>query len=114
MAKEMKQPARVARDIERDAIDEALLPNTAIRSLAWHGIAVGKRSWMTDARPIPILSKIDGFAEAGTLTHKSENPFALKQFRDTHRPDGTFWQRQNHATECACSSKSRSQIEFRR
>lgn len=72
MTTKREQGTRSVRDIERDAIDEAHLTNTTIRNLAWHGINVEKRSWMTDARPTPILSKIDGYAEAGTLAQQSE------------------------------------------
>ena len=63
MAKEMEHPVR---DIEKNVLDEAHLNNTTIRSLAWHGIDVEKRGW-SDARPTPIISKIDGYAEAGIL-----------------------------------------------
>ncbi len=86
----MKQTTHSVRDIERNVIDEAHLTNTTIRSLAWRDITVEERSRMTDARPTPILLNIDGYAEAGTLIQHSETKFALKQIRNTHRPNGTF------------------------
>ena len=111
VTKEMKQANRSVRDLEKDAIDEAHLANTTIRSLTWRCIDVEKRSWMSDVRPAPILSKIDGYAEAGTLTQQPETRFLLNWIRDTHRLNGTFWQRQDHATERTCSSESRYQTK---
>ena len=52
-------------DIERNAADDAHLNNVTIQSLAWRGIHVRKNTWKTDPRPTPILSSIDGYAEAG-------------------------------------------------
>ena len=78
MTKKMKQMTYSDRDVERNVIDEAHLNNTTIRSLAWRDINVENRSRMTDARPTPILSNIDGYAEAGTLIQHSETTFALK------------------------------------
>lgn len=106
MTKEMKQATRSVMDIERNAIDEAHLTNTTIRNLTWRCIDVEKRSWKSDVRPTRILSKIDGYAEAGTLSQQLETRFALNWIRDTHRLNGTFWQRQDHATERTSSSKS--------
>ena len=68
MTKEIDQTTHSIDDIERNAADELHLNDNTIRSLVWRGITVQKRGWMTDARPIPILSKINGYAEAGTLT----------------------------------------------
>lgn len=72
----MKYINRSVGDVESNAIDESHLTNTTIRSLSWRGIEVEKRGW-SDARPTPILSNIDGFAEAGTLSWKSEIMFTL-------------------------------------
>ena len=55
-------------DIERYAVDEAHLTNTTIGSLAWCSINAERGSWRTDAQPIPILSKIDGYAETGRVS----------------------------------------------
>lgn len=113
MTKEMEQASRSVRDIERNPVGEAHLTNTTVRSLAWRGIHVENRSWMTDVRPTPFLSIIDGYAEAGTLTQPLGKTFALNWTRDTHRPNGTFWQRQDHATERTRSSESRCKTECR-
>lgn len=69
MAKEMKRATPSLQDIERGAVDEAHLENTTVRSLAWHGISVERGGWTASTRSTPILSKVDGYAEAGTLSH---------------------------------------------
>lgn len=68
MTREMKHMNRSLGDVESNASNEAHLTNTTIRSLSWRGIEVEKSSWKSDARPTLILSKIDGYAEAGTLS----------------------------------------------
>lgn len=66
MAQETKQANRSVQDIERNAADEFHLENTTVQTLSWRGISVEKKGWATDARPTPILSKVDGYIEAGT------------------------------------------------
>lgn len=70
MTGEMNHRYRSFGDIESNAIDEAHLTNTTIRSLSWQGIEVKKSSWKTDARPTRILSNIAGYAEAGKLSEQ--------------------------------------------
>lgn len=72
MSKKMRQETRPVTDVEINATDEAHLTNITVRNLTWRGIHVEKRSWKTDARPAPILLRIDGHAEAGRLTQHRE------------------------------------------
>ena len=65
----MEHATHSVNDIERNAVDDAHLNNTTVQRLAWRGICVQKKGW-TDARPTPIISKIDGHAEAGTPTQQ--------------------------------------------
>ena len=94
MAQESKRASRSIQDVERNAIDESHLENTTVQSLAWRGINVVKKGWTADAGLAPILSNIDGYTEAGTLTYSMgacERVSALNRIRDTHCPHGTFW-----------------------
>ena len=92
MANETKRASRSVQDIERNAIDEFQLENTTVQSLTWRGISVEKRGWATDARPTPILSKVDGCTEAGTTICYLQMRLALNRIRHDHRPYGAFWQ----------------------
>ena len=69
MAQETKRASGSDQDIENNAINGSHLENTTVRSLAWRGISVEKRGWTADTGLASILSKIDGFAEAGTLIY---------------------------------------------
>ena len=109
MAQETKQANRSVQDIERNAVDEFHLENTTVQTLSWRGISVEKKGWATDARPTPILSDVDGYIETGIMICYLETRLALNRIRHTHRPHGTFWQRQDHSTQRARASKSRYQ-----
>lgn len=99
----MKHTNRSLGDVESNASNEAYLTNTTIRSLSWRCIEVEKSSWKTHARPTPILSKIDGYAEAGMFSQNWETIFTLNWIRDTYCPNGAFRQRQDYAAERTCS-----------
>lgn len=54
-------------DIERDAIDELLLTNTVINSIAWQNVEVNSRNGQKDLRRKSILASNAGICMAGML-----------------------------------------------
>ena len=67
----MKQSPVSTSDIEQDVLDESYLENATVHNLSWRKVGVERRSWKSwesDLKPKPILSNIDGYAEAGMKT----------------------------------------------
>lgn len=53
-------------DVERDVGKDAHLANHTVHSLAWEGIQVSlHHRFLSDLQPKPIISDVDGIANAG-------------------------------------------------